>query len=477
MSETLREYVISLMYDVNENSERRLDEGVGRTSRLIQNLGVGAAAAATAVAIAVESIAQRYSDLYYASQRTGESVQGLLSFEYAARQIGLTAGQARGAVEGFSMSLRMSPGLQGLARHLGASAAEPVEQIQQIIKRLKDSGMPYYAASRMLSMFGLDEHTSIQMWNNIERLTGATERYKNMLYSSGLNTEKISADSVRLSRTLSDLGIAFEVLGAKILHSLIGPLETAASGVTSTIERITSADKAATIAAQEKADPNLTATGEDSALARKYPGLAPYLKNWWQFSKRWFPPQTSIGPGEKLKRDEAVNFFTEKGWTREQALGLAANIKAESGFKTTDIGDAGQAYGLAQWHPDRQANFARWAGHDIRNSTAQEQLGFMHYELTEGSEKRAGQILKGTTSAFDAGAAVSKFYERPLRVEGEAQSRGATAQQWANEPPVTNNVNITINGKADPAEVTRATHDGLKKAHYSHFVRYGQSLR
>lgn len=142
--------------------------------------------------------------------------------------------------------------------------------------------------------------------------------------------------------------------------------------------------------------------------------------------------QVSAAVGDKTR--QAVAFFEGKGWGHNQAAGIAASLAAESGFKPGAVGDSGHAYGLGQWHGDRQAEFAKWAGHDIRQSTMEEQMGFAHYELTEGKEKAAGKALAQTSTAADAGAVVSKRYERPADREGEAARRAASAEAIAAQP-------------------------------------------
>ncbi|WP_236225603.1 phage tail tip lysozyme [Pseudomonas pseudonitroreducens] len=123
------------------------------------------------------------------------------------------------------------------------------------------------------------------------------------------------------------------------------------------------------------------------------------------------------------------NFFEGLGWTKEQAAGIAANLSAESSFDPGAVGDGGQAYGVAQWHPDRQDAFRQWAGKDIRQSTLEEQLRFVHHELTEGNEKRAGDLLRLAKSAGQAGSVVSRHYERPADKDGEAARRSASAER------------------------------------------------
>lgn len=124
-------------------------------------------------------------------------------------------------------------------------------------------------------------------------------------------------------------------------------------------------------------------------------------------------------------------FFESKGWSAAQAAGIVANLQAESGMRADAVGDSGKAYGLAQWHPDRQANFAKWAGKDIRQASAAEQMAFVHYELTAGTEQKAGAALRGAVTAQKAGALVSSMYERPRDQEGEATKRGRMARALA----------------------------------------------
>lgn len=130
----------------------------------------------------------------------------------------------------------------------------------------------------------------------------------------------------------------------------------------------------------------------------------------------------------------AVSYFISMGWSPAQAAGIVANLVAESGLNPTAVGDNGQAYGIAQWHPPRQANFAAVIGKDIRGSSIEEQLAFVHAELN-GSEKTAGDALRACTTAAESGACVSRLYERPADADGEAAKRANLATKiLANAP-------------------------------------------
>jgi hypothetical protein len=123
----------------------------------------------------------------------------------------------------------------------------------------------------------------------------------------------------------------------------------------------------------------------------------------------------------------AMAFFQSRGWSAAQSAGLAANIQAESGFNAGAVGDYGHAYGIAQWHPDRQAAFERWAGRSIKGSSYESQLAFMDYELKHG-EAFAGWQLRQAKDPAAAAGIVSRLYERPAASDAEAASRGALAQ-------------------------------------------------
>jgi hypothetical protein len=75
------------------------------------------------------------------------------------------------------------------------------------------------------------------------------------------------------------------------------------------------------------------------------------------------------------------------------------------------LGDGGKAYGIAQWHPNRQLKFQEVYGKNIRESSFQEQLEYINWELNN-TEKRAGDIIRQTQNAASAAAAVDQYYER-----------------------------------------------------------------
>ncbi|WP_268963874.1 phage tail tip lysozyme [Paraburkholderia haematera] len=144
---------------------------------------------------------------------------------------------------------------------------------------------------------------------------------------------------------------------------------------------------------------------------------------WWSRTKGHI---ASLSANSDQNVQKALAYFQSLGYTQEQAAGLVANQYTESGMDASASGDNGNAYGIGQWHMDRQANFKQVFGHDIHRSTLDEQLKFTQWELTH-SEKAAGDSLRRSKTADQAGWAVSQDYERPADALGQARQRAELA--------------------------------------------------
>lgn len=167
----------------------------------------------------------------------------------------------------------------------------------------------------------------------------------------------------------------------------------------------------------------------------------------------------SNNPGGAIG-DNIMAFFKGKGFTTAQASGLLANIMRESGGRTSAVGDNGQAYGLLQWHPDRQEAFKKWSGRDIRDSNMLDQLNFIAYELSDGAERKAGLLLSAAENARQAGEIVSRAYVRPKDQAGEAAARGDLAVQ------IDQSTQIIVQGENNPAATAAKVagqQDGVNK--------------
>lgn len=141
----------------------------------------------------------------------------------------------------------------------------------------------------------------------------------------------------------------------------------------------------------------------------------------------------AIGPNSTLneRAQAAMRYFESQGWSKEQAAGIVANLIYESGgqlnHRQQQFG-GGPGFGLAQWEGPRQADFKRVMGVDIRESTFEQQLAFVQWEL-QNTESRAGTSLRGATTAADAANIFLRQFERPRDPNASQAERTRLANQ------------------------------------------------
>lgn len=132
------------------------------------------------------------------------------------------------------------------------------------------------------------------------------------------------------------------------------------------------------------------------------------------------------------RSQQAIDYFMSQGWTREQAIGIAANLGHESGYKTSAEGDkgykGGSSFGIAQWREGRVENFKRIMGKHPTEASYEEQLQFVQWEM-QNTHKKAGNEIRNATTAADAAAAMTVHYEIPKDRFNVGRKRGETAAQ------------------------------------------------
>ena len=162
----------------------------------------------------------------------------------------------------------------------------------------------------------------------------------------------------------------------------------------------------------------------------------------------------------------AVDYLQKKGWTRNQAVGIASNLQHESGFKLDAIGDDGTAFGIAQWRGNRVKNFEKVIGKPITEASLTEQLDFIDHELRT-TEGKAGKALAKATDPGKAADVFTRLYERPANPNKDAAIRSSTATAFASGnfelgAPLQQG-EATAVAKAAPANTSTATVAGGQK--------------
>lgn len=474
-SDVIREFLVALGFKVDESSLRKFSDNIESATKNVGALVLAVEAAAVAVKAATIGFANEMEKLYFASKKSGASATNLKALSNTLENFGVSADEAMGSVQSLARWMRNTPGSEEFLKGIGVEARDANGELRDTTDIMAELGgklkaQPYYMAKEYAGLFGISEDTLRAMRNG--EFEAELEKQRRLLKDAGY--EKATEDAHKFDMKLRELETRIKAIGVQIGTAL---LDTLGPGMERTaqwfeengdqVRETVTAISNAIVTIGNIAGPILGKIAEGwkniynwvKFAGEKINEVMP--KSWgdkigagtaWLFDKLGIKEQMEnlvIGGSSKSPSKDPLAYFMGQGWSKDQAAGIVANLRAESGLKANATGDNGQAYGIAQWHPDRQANFAKWAGHDIKNSTLDEQMGFVNWELTKGAEQKAGALLRASQNAQQAGEVMSRYYERPLQSDAEAAKRGAAAVQIAQ------NTTINVHG-GDPVSTGRA---------------------
>ncbi|HHV2014406.1 TPA: transglycosylase SLT domain-containing protein [Escherichia coli] len=230
-AETLKDFLISLGFNVDEAGAKKFDAVVAGTTLKAIELGVKVEAAALSVVAFTAKIASSLDNLYWASQRTGATVEGIKQIGYAVSQVGGSADSARGSLENLARFIRNNPGAEGFLNRLGVQTRDAKGNMRDMASIFTGVGqrlssMPYYRANQYAQMLGIDENTLMAMRRGIGEYMG---QYNAMKKAIGFNPEQAAAASNRFMTSLRSLGemagIARDKIGSSLADGLTGSLD------------------------------------------------------------------------------------------------------------------------------------------------------------------------------------------------------------------------------------------------------------
>ncbi|UVW51091.1 lytic transglycosylase domain-containing protein [Klebsiella variicola] len=230
-AETLKDFLISLGFKVDEAGARKFDAVVAGTTLKAIELGVKVEAAALSVVAFTAKIASGLDDLYWASQRTGATVEGIKQIGYAVSQVGGSVDGARGSLENLARFMRNNPGAEGFLNRLGVQTRDASGNMRDMAtiftgvgRRL--SSMPYYRANQYAQMLGLDENTLMAMRRGIGQFSG---EYTAMAKAIGYNADVAAVSSNKFMTSLRSFGLmagmARDKIGSSLADGLAGSLD------------------------------------------------------------------------------------------------------------------------------------------------------------------------------------------------------------------------------------------------------------
>nr|WP_236872395.1 mannosyl-glycoprotein endo-beta-N-acetylglucosamidase [Burkholderia territorii] len=157
------------------------------------------------------------------SQRTGASAANLRGFEFAARNMGVSAEAATGTIENLARFLRNNPAGEGYLATLGVQTRNANGELRDTVDIMSDLGKamaskPTWLSSQYGNILGIDENLMLAMRNgDFERLM---KQYREMSQTTGL--DKAADDSHKFMTQLRGLGTTFENLGIRVEGAMLG---------------------------------------------------------------------------------------------------------------------------------------------------------------------------------------------------------------------------------------------------------------
>lgn len=489
----LKEFLVKLGFQTDEKSLKRFNEGVAAATKGVAGLVASIQAASLTVAAGVAKFAANMEQLYFSASKFGSTATSVKAVSKAVQNLTGNGEDAVASMGNLARFLRNNgSAAEGFLIGLGIESRDAKGNLRDTADMMVDIGkrlsqMDYPVAAAYGDVLGIGEDTLRAIISG--DFARALEEQRRLLKNAGY--DQSARDSHELSKQLRELQTRVEAVGVTIGTSLLkalGPqMEQTARWFEENADSIAEAVSTVgtvIIRASEIIMPILSKIAEGWRLifefardaGRAMSEALPKSAQDWIGEKTarvlaFFgnkeaqaalaangvagysaptasAPKTTTSIGGKTI--DAMAFFQRMGWTRDQAAGIVANLKHESNMDPRAVGDNGKAYGIAQWHPDRQKNFERWAGKSIRDSNLEEQLAFVNYELTHGAERRAGDLLRAAQNAGQAGEIVSRHYERPLLRDAEAAKRAQSAVS------ISQQTTIQVAGGSDPAATGRA---------------------
>lgn len=222
MAETIKEFLVSLGYQVDGASESKFKNSVATATKGAVALGLSLTAAATAVSAAVTKIAAGFDEMFFMSQRAGASVQNIKGLSYAVSQLGGSYQGALASIESFAQKMRSNPGYESLVKSLGVATREngrlreTTAIVQDLAKAL--SKKPQYVALQYLEALGIDERT----YNAIRSgdLTRFMDEYAAKARALGVDQKQAADIGNQLTQAWRSLGATAELIGAKLEQTL-----------------------------------------------------------------------------------------------------------------------------------------------------------------------------------------------------------------------------------------------------------------
>ena len=230
-AETIKDFLVSLGFQIDDAGARKFDSVLAGTTANVLKAGAAVEATALTVVAFTAKIASGLDNLYWMSQRTGATVNGIRQIGYAVSQMGGSVEAARGSLESLSRFMRNNPGSEGFLNRLGVQTRDARGNMRDMASIFtgvgeKLSNMPYYRANQYAQMLGIDENTLMAMRRGLGQFNA---QYTQMAKAIGYNADAAAVSSNKFMTSLTAFsqmaGMARDKIGSNLAEGLTGSLD------------------------------------------------------------------------------------------------------------------------------------------------------------------------------------------------------------------------------------------------------------
>jgi hypothetical protein len=258
VADPIREFLVSLGFKVDNAGMRAFQGAISGATKVVQGLGStikgvaeGAAdsmkklaltfgLSTAGITLAIKRMADDFSELYYAVQRTGSSAENLMALRYASAQVGLGFKGMEAQVESFAQRMRTVLGTEQWVNSLGIATRRTNGQLRDTSRIFIDIAKWYDRMARqgpagealaisIVEQLGIDPVTLRQSAKNLEEINRALEEYREKQRAAGIDPTRLTQLWVDFERTMrsifATLGVGWDRIAQELLPLVLSKLK------------------------------------------------------------------------------------------------------------------------------------------------------------------------------------------------------------------------------------------------------------
>ena len=216
MSDTIKEFIISLGFASDEASEKRFNESMERASKKAFEFGAAMEGIAVVAATALASSARTFTDLAVQSEVMRTSVLNINALQYAFTKMGGSAEQANAVLSTISESMKANRGNAQLWERLGFQIDEATGKLRGFSAAQEKAGaLGQYDPNTSAGQNSIkqyfdqvhlnDETARTFITQHPEDLQKHFEEYKTDAASQGFNPDQAAKDAKAFEGFITDI--------------------------------------------------------------------------------------------------------------------------------------------------------------------------------------------------------------------------------------------------------------------------------